>query len=213
MTSGYTSLILKSFPACSMSVYNTLKYKYWQNKRTNPIKSHFAQGKVKVACCIRRYELVKFKSIKHWQARLRWIDNTYFSNVLNRLIDVFGDEIDIHVYSDGHKPDEFKGIVELPYLTLHLKEDEPLQPFYAFHSFISADIFVSAISAFAYQPSLLSDNIVIYPNSVGWLNRFKLANWLDADKTGHFDTAKVKLLYSLRKKKRETKSGGGVLSH
>jgi hypothetical protein len=116
---------------------------------------------------------------------------------------VFGDELDIHVYSDGHKPYEFKGIVELPYLTLHLKEDEPsLQPFYAFHSFISADIFVSATSAFAYQPSLLSDNIVIYPNSVGWRNRFKLAHWLDSDKTGHFDIAKVKFLYSLKEKRK-----------
>lgn len=202
MTSSYTSLSMRAFPTCSKSVYNTLKYKYWQNKRTNPFKSNFAQGKVKVACCIRRDELVRLKSTNHWQARLRWIDNTWYSNILNRLIVVFGDDIDIHVYSDGHKPEEFKGIIELPYLTLHLKEDEPLQPFYAFHSFISADIFVSAISAFANQASLLSDNIIIYPQFVGWRNRIKPANWLEADKTGHFDTAKVKFLYSLRKKEK-----------
>jgi hypothetical protein len=134
-----------------------LREKYWARRTKYPIANAFDSCKINIAVHVRRGDVVQWKQDKtaNWQAR--WLDNSYFVNVLIKIKQALQDKpVAIHVYSQG-SVDEFEEFKQFPEVVFHLDEDA----FQSFHGMVLADILVTSPSDFSYIAGILSQGIKI----------------------------------------------------
>ena len=139
------------------STADILRKKYWASRSKYPIKNTFDSSKVNIAVHVRRGDVVKWKQEKtaNWQAR--WLDNSYFVNVLIKIKQALQDKpVAVHVYSQG-SVDEFEEFKQFPEVVFHLDEDA----FQTFHGMVLADILIMSPSDFSYIAGILSKGIKI----------------------------------------------------
>ncbi len=164
------------------STADILRKKYWARRNRYPIVNTFDSSKINIAVHIRRGDVVKWKQeqIANWQAR--WLDNSYFINVLIKLTQVLQDKsIAIHIYSQGELT-EFEEFKQFPEVIFHINEDA----FQTFHGMVLADILVTSPSDFSYIAGILSQGIKIAKLPY-WHFIPQNNEWVHVDENSHFD--------------------------
>lgn len=163
-------------------VKDILRTKYWNNKKKNFLKCDFRQDKLNIAVHIRRGDILQMnKKDKNFQQR--WLDNTYFINIINTIKSQIYDNIVIHIFSQG-KIADFSDFEKIGNVVYHLDEDE----YKTFHNMILADILIVSPSSFSYFAGIISPGLKIakYP----WLHELpEDSEWIRSDENGNFNPA------------------------
>ncbi len=157
-----------------------LRKKYWNTRNNNSLKCGFRQGKLNIAVHIRRGDIMQMnKKDKNFQQR--WLDNSYFLNIISTIKNKISDNIDIHIFSQGNVAN-FSDFDEIGNVIYHLDEDE----YQTFHSMIVADILLVSPSSFSYFAGIISQGLKIakYP----WLHELpEDSEWIHSDENGNFN--------------------------
>ena len=159
-----------------------LRRKYWARRDRYPIVNTFESSKINIAVHIRRGDVVKWKQEKtaNWQAR--WLDNSYFINILTKIKQVLQDRsIAIHIYSQG-SVDNFEEFKQFSEVVFHLDEDA----FQTFHGMVLSDILVTSPSDFSYIAGILSEGIKIAKLPY-WHFIPQNNEWVHVDENIYFD--------------------------
>ncbi len=163
-------------------VQDILRTKYWNHKKNNPLKCDFRQDRLNIAVHIRRGDILQMnKKDKNFQQR--WLDNSYFINIINIIKSQIDDNIDIHLFSQGNIAD-FSDFAKINNVIYHLEADE----YQTFHNMIVADILIVSPSSFSYFAGIISQGlkIVKYP----WLHELpEDSEWIRSDENGDFNPA------------------------
>lgn len=123
------------------AVYAT---KYWAARRLRPERVFFEQGFLHVAVHVRRGDLARLRDNIGDQWHRRWIDLSYYTNLLGDLMDALSTQRpQVHIFSDG-TAGELADLAALPNARLHLDQD----PRHSFHGMVMADVLVVSTSAF-----------------------------------------------------------------
>lgn len=168
------------------STADILRKKYWARRDRYPIANDFDSNKINVAVHVRRGDVVKWKQEQtaNWQAR--WLDNSYFINVLIRLKEVLQNKlIAIHVYSQGELT-EFAEFNQFSEVTFHINEDA----FQTFHGMVLADILVTSPSDFSYIAGILSQGIKVAKLPY-WHFIPQNDEWIHVDESSNFNLTSI----------------------
>jgi len=115
--------------------------------------------------------------------RNRGLENSYFKEVLDKVLTIVGDtkKYKIYLFSQGAVEDfpEFKSLQNLEFCL-------EMNPYDSFSHMCKADLLISSKSSFSYKPALISKGIKICPNSF-WHNYPKSPDYIMADDLGNFD--------------------------
>jgi hypothetical protein len=161
-----------------------LRKKYRDQRNKYPIKNDFDFEKINVAVHIRRGDVVKWKQEKTANWKARWLENSYFIEVLKKVYQgIQSKPIAVHVYSQG-SIEEFEEFKQFPEVIFHLDEDA----FQTFHGMVLSDILVTSPSDFSYIAGILSKGIKIAKMPY-WHFVPQNQEWVHADQDSNFDFA------------------------
>lgn len=153
----------------------------------------YDKEKINLAIHVRRGDIGSAASSSNSNISMRWLDNNYYENVLDNVInrikededfrDLCGKQnkdIDIYIFSQGNKED-FKSFDRFGNVHFCLDMEEKK----SFLHMVRADILITSRSSFSYKPALISEGIKICPPGF-WHDYPDDPKWIKADETGYF---------------------------
>lgn len=159
-------------PAFCDELFQSLKEKYWERRKSVPVKDCFADStsddSIRVSVIVRRGEIAKAKNSTSVRSRRmgssRWVDIPWYLDMISLVRkSCCPHELDIHVFSDADDESEFEDLKKWQKLKIHLRDDDPEQPFTAFHSMVTADITICGLTGMCYAGGVLSEGLKIVP--------------------------------------------------
>ncbi len=165
------------------SVY---QHKYQAARRRSRVAETFDQRHLHVAVHIRRGDLALLKDALGEQWDKRWIDLSYYTNVLGDLLSALATyRTQVHIFSDG-TADELAELESFPNTRLHLGDD----PIESFHAMVIADVLVVSTSAFAICAGKICGGIKLAGKDFD-SPQFRLfipggEDWIQIEPDGHF---------------------------
>jgi hypothetical protein len=165
------------------SVY---QHKYQAARSRSPMAETFDQCYVHVAVHIRRGDLALLKDDLGEEWNKRWIDLSYYANVLGDLLAALATHrTQVHIFSDG-TADELAELQSFPNTRLHLGDD----PLESFHAMVTADVLVVSTSAFAVCAGKICPGIKLAGKDFD-SPQFRLfipgsEDWIQIEPDGHF---------------------------
>jgi hypothetical protein len=167
--------------------YKALSEKFFNAAARKDDKLMYAPGCFNVAIHIRRGDIVAMKKdgLSNWKDR--WLDNSYYVNVLNKLLQLLklDKPVKVYLFSQGTKDDfpEFAGFTDIVYC---LETDV----FDSFLHLATADLLVSSKSSFSYKPALISKGLKISPANF-WHEYPDEDTFILANDNGDFDSEQL----------------------
>jgi hypothetical protein len=180
-----TGVYLKSDIDQAETMPAIYRQKYCDARRLSPVKTNFDERYVNVAVHIRRGDLSLLKEKEPFQWERRWIDTSYYLNLLADLTRFLSNaSIRFHIYSDGTIEDlsELQGIPNIRFIL----QGDPRQ---SFHEMVVADVLIVSTSAFSICAGKISEGIKLVGMNFDDPN-FRLFvpttdDWIQIDQTGH----------------------------
>jgi hypothetical protein len=162
------------------------QHKYQAARRRSPIREAFDRRHLNVAVHIRRGDLALLKDGLGDQWEKRWIDLSYYKNLLGDLLAAASmHRTQLHIFSDG-TADELEELAAVPNARLHLGED----PRQTFHSMVRADVLVVSTSAFAICAGKISRGVKLagkdFDSPLFRLFIPSSEDWIQVESDGHF---------------------------
>jgi hypothetical protein len=155
-------------------VMNDIKRKFHNAKARKNDKLIYSKDKFNIAIHVRRGDIVAGKQNKSPNLLMRWIDNSYFINVLTNVLEnlKINKSIAIYLFSQG-SPEDFQEFNCFSNLQFCLDLDAQS----SFLHMVYADLLITSKSSFSYKPALLNNGIKIcpadfwhgYPNEKDWI--------------------------------------------
>ncbi|MBU2880312.1 hypothetical protein [Aliiglaciecola lipolytica] len=165
-----------------IGVISDIKNKYHNAEIRSEDKLIFSKNAFNIAIHVRRGDIVIEKNQQNENLSMRWQNNDYFTNVLERaLINIKTHKpIIIYLFSQG-KPEDFNDFNRFRNVNLCLD----MNAIDSFLHMVNADLLITSKSSFSYKPALLSNGIKISPSSF-WHGYPKSEKWILADENGEF---------------------------
>jgi hypothetical protein len=205
-----TGIYLKSDIDQSRKMPAVYQQKYWDARRLSPIKTSLDGRFVNVAVHIRRGDVALLKENERFQWERRWIDTSYYLNLLTDLMGVLPDDMfRFHIYSDG-TADELSELQSVPNIRFALQGD----PTQSFHEMVVADVLIVSTSAFSICAGKISDGIklvgVNFDNPDFRLFIPATDDWIRVEQNGHLSLdMREKLIEKLEQRNQCKVHSGG----
>jgi hypothetical protein len=155
-------------------VMEDLQRKFYNAKARSFDKLIYNEDNFNIAIHVRRGDITVGQINKNPNLLMRWQDNDYFVNTLEKVLEVTSTAKPIRVYlfSQG-KLEDFKDFNKFPSIEfcLHMGAND------SFLHMVYADLLITSKSSFSYKPALLSRGTKIvpegfwhgYPNNENWI--------------------------------------------
>lgn len=149
----------------------------------------YSENILNIAVHVRRGDIVQGQTDNNPQLTMRWLDNNYYVNILNQLLNFLQNtKYKIFIFSQGIK-DDFKEFSEFKDIEFCLD----MSAMESFLHLIRADILITSKSSFSYKPALLSEGLHICPRNF-WHGYPEDFNWILADDYGMIDEKEYRKL-------------------
>jgi hypothetical protein len=164
-------------------VIDSIQTKFRQAKQRKEDKLIYIKDTFNIAIHVRRGDIEIGQQNQNPNLLMRWQNNSYFRNVLTRVIKNLKTDkpVAIYLFSQGKRNDfaEFE-----KFENIHFCLDMNAQESFIHMAF--ADLLITSKSSFSYKPALLNTGIKICPSDF-WHGYPKKADWILADDNGDFE--------------------------
>ena len=148
---------------------------FWKSstrKRDNVVYKN--DGAINVALHIRRGDVKALLEQGDKSMLARWLDNSYYASVMNKIIDCAGnaDKVHFYIFSEGDKH-QFDDLAEI---TPNMEVLTDLSAEDSFVNLCHADIIVTAPSSFSIMAGAYSYALKLYPDK-DWLTIPETEEW------------------------------------
>jgi hypothetical protein len=159
--------------------YRTLSDKFFKAKAREKDMLIYSPDKFNIAIHIRRR--MKIEPDEVW--RKRGLDNSYYANILTRVLSAlnYSRNVEVYLFSQGNKNDfpEFEKFDNIRYC-------HEMGPVATVLHLVNADLLIGSKSSFSYKPALISRAIQICPKTF-WHEYPPDPNYILADDSGEFN--------------------------
>jgi len=165
-------------------VIDNIKQKFYSADLRQNDNLIYSNHHFNIAVHVRRGNLSKHSAKQNSNLSMRWLDETYFSNILNLTLKSIkiNKPIQIFVFSQG-EVDDFKELKDNKNIHFCLN----MNVVESFLHMVFADILITSKSSFSYKPALLSNGIKICPADF-WHGYPETNDFILADNLGNFNT-------------------------
>jgi hypothetical protein len=203
LVKAYSFYPLNDYPKWP-KILNKIKREYQNTKKTFPVINSLKKKGIHVALHIRRGDVTAYYKRKHLQGYSRWVEVSWYKNVLDQLVKQYDNKVIIDVFSDADAISELENLEHYPHTKVHLAKDSKSSAYLAFDAIVNADIIVCGLSAFSYFAASLSKGIKIVPsvkNEIVYFPKKNTNGWIFPDRKGNFDIREINSYISNKKRK------------
>lgn len=141
----------------------------------------YSDSNFNIAVHVRRGDIVIGQTNKDPNLLMRWLDNNYFENVLEQVMERLKVNKPVHIYifSQGREED-FASFMRFGNVHFYLD----LNPESTFLSLVYADLLITSKSSFSYKPAMLNPRGIKVCPANFWHSYPDAPDWILADDRG-----------------------------
>jgi hypothetical protein len=169
---------LPQFPTAGI-----LREKFFNAPSRANDKLIYSSADFNIAVHIRRGDIVTMKSNNRSEWELRWMDDSYYLNVLKEVLPIVEKlkKTKVYIFSQG-KMEDYPELRQFDNFVFCLD----MNAINSFLHMVNADLLISSKSSFSYKPALISEKIKIVPKTF-WHQYPPTADFILTDNEGYFD--------------------------